>query len=81
MHAGVPVIAARSPGLAETCADAVLYVDPYDADGLAHELARVAADPALRAALAARGRDRAAAFSWRASARAHIEAYTLARDA
>lgn len=81
MHAGVAVIAARSPGLAETCADAVLYVDPYDADGLARALARAAADPALRAALAARGRDRAAGFSWRASARAHIEAYTLARDA
>jgi glycosyltransferase involved in cell wall biosynthesis len=81
MHAGVAVIAARSPGLAETCADAVLYVDPYDAGGLARELGRVAADPALRAALAARGRRRAAAFSWRASARAHIEAYTLAQDA
>jgi glycosyltransferase involved in cell wall biosynthesis len=80
MHAGVPVIAARSPGLAETCADAVRYVDPYDAEGLARELARVAAEPALRAALATRGRDRAAAFSWRASARAHIEAYTLAMD-
>jgi len=80
MHAGVVVIAARSPGLAETCADAALYVDPYDAGGLAHELARIAADPTLRAALAARGRERAAAFSWRASARAHIEAYTLARD-
>jgi glycosyltransferase involved in cell wall biosynthesis len=80
MYAGVPVIAARSPGLAETCADAVLYVDPYDAEGLANELARVAGDPALRAALIARGRDRAAAFSWRASARAHIEAYTLAVD-
>ncbi|MBW3652755.1 MAG: glycosyltransferase family 4 protein [Actinobacteria bacterium] len=81
MHAGVPVIAARSPGIAETCADAVLYVDPYDVAGLACELARVAADPALRAALAARGGDRAAGFSWRASARAHIEAYTLAQDA
>jgi glycosyltransferase involved in cell wall biosynthesis len=81
MHAGVPVIAARSPGLAETCADAVLYVDPYDAAGLAHELGRIAADPALRTALAGRGRDRAAAFSWRASARAHIEAYTLAQHA
>jgi glycosyltransferase involved in cell wall biosynthesis len=80
MHAGVPVIAARSPGLAETCAGAALYVDPYDADGLARQLARIAADPGLRAKLAARGRDRAAAFSWRASARAHIEAYTLARD-
>jgi glycosyltransferase involved in cell wall biosynthesis len=81
MQAGVPVIAARSPGLAETCADAVLYVDPYDAEGLADELARVASDRLLRDTLAARGRDRAAAFSWRASARAHIEAYTLAQDA
>ena len=42
MHAGVPVIAARSPGLAETCAGAALYVDPYDAEGLGHQLARVA---------------------------------------
>jgi len=77
MHAGVPVIAARSPGIAETCAEAALYVDPHDAEGLAHALARIAADPALRATLAAAGRERAAAFSWRTSARAHIEAYTL----
>lgn len=78
MHAGVPVIAARSPGLAETCAEAPLYVDSHDADDLAHALARVAADPALRATLTAAGSERAAAFSWRTSARAHIEAYTLA---
>ncbi len=81
MHAGVPVIAARSPGLSETCGEAALYVDAHDAEGLAHALARVAADPALRATLAAGGRARAAAFSWRTSARAHIEAYTLAAHA
>jgi glycosyltransferase involved in cell wall biosynthesis len=78
MHAGVAVIAARSPGLTETCAAAVLYVDPHDAEGLAHALARVAADPALRTTLTAAGRERAGAFSWRTSARAHIGAYTLA---
>ncbi len=78
MHAGVPVVAARSPGLSETAGEAPLYVEPHDAEGLAHALARVAADPALRATLAAAGLERAAAFSWRASARAHIEAYTLA---
>jgi len=81
MHAGVPVLAARSPGLAETCAGAALLFDPHDAEALARGLARVAADPALRAELGAAGRERAAAFSWRASARAHIEAYTLAMDA
>jgi glycosyltransferase involved in cell wall biosynthesis len=80
MSAGVPVIAARSPGLAETCGGAARYVDPYDAGALADELRRIATEPALRADLAARGRARAASFSWRASARAHIAAYTLALD-
>jgi glycosyltransferase involved in cell wall biosynthesis len=78
MNAGVPVVAARSPGLAETVGDGGLLVDPYDAAALARVLERVATDPALRAELAQRGRARAAGFSWRASARAHIEAYTLA---
>ena len=80
MHAGVPVIAARAPGLVETCAGAACYVDPHDAAGLAAVLRRVADDGALRADLARRGRARAAAFSWHASARAHIAAYTLARS-
>ena len=51
MHAGVPVIAARSPGVSETCGDAALYVDPYDADALAAALARVVGDPDLHAGL------------------------------
>jgi glycosyltransferase involved in cell wall biosynthesis len=80
MHAGVPVIAARSPGLAETCGDAVLYVDPYDGDALADALTRVVEDRDLSARLTEHGRVRAQQFSWRASARAHIAAYTLASD-
>jgi glycosyltransferase involved in cell wall biosynthesis len=78
MYAGVPVIAARSPGLTETCAGAVAYIDPHDAHELAVTLAAVARDATLRADLARRGRTRAADFSWQASARAHIAAYTLA---
>jgi glycosyltransferase involved in cell wall biosynthesis len=77
MSAGVPVVAARSPGLAETVGDGGLLFDPYDAETLAQILERVASDPALRADLADRGRARAAGFSWRASAQAHIEAYSL----
>jgi glycosyltransferase involved in cell wall biosynthesis len=78
MSAGVPVIAARSPGLVETCGDAAYYVDPYDTGGLATALRELAGDAALRDELARRGRARAAEFSWQTSARAHIEAYTLA---
>jgi len=81
MSAGVPVLAARSPGTVETCAGAARYFDPYDAAGLAHELSGLAADRATRAELARRGRERAAAFSWQAAARRHIEAYTLALHA
>ncbi|HUR86087.1 MAG TPA: glycosyltransferase [Solirubrobacteraceae bacterium] len=79
MNAGVPVIAARSPGLVETCAEAPRYVDPHDAADLAAALGELAGDPALAAELSARGLRRAGRFSWRAAARAHIEAYTLAR--
>jgi len=78
MSAGVPVIAARSPGLAETCADAVRYVDPYDAADLATALGELAGDAAARAELTRRGTARAAEFSWAAAARRHIEAYSLA---
>ena len=78
MSAGVPVLAARSPGLAETCGDAACYIDPYDAGALAAELGRLAADAGLRHDLAERGRRQAAEFSWARSARRHIEAYSLA---
>jgi hypothetical protein len=58
----------------------VVFLPHADADAWALAAADDVAH-ALRDALAARGRDRAAAFSWSASARAHIEAYTLAQDA
>ncbi len=78
MNAGVPVIAARSPGLVETCGEAARYFDPHDGAGLAALLGTLATDPPARAALARGGRERAAEFSWQTSARRHIEAYTLA---
>jgi glycosyltransferase involved in cell wall biosynthesis len=78
MSAGTPVLAARTAGLQEVCGDAAQYVDGRDAQGLADELARLAADPGLRRDLAERGRRRAAEFSWARSARAHAAAYALA---
>jgi glycosyltransferase involved in cell wall biosynthesis len=78
MHAGVPVLAARSPGVVETCGDAAAWFDPHDPVGLAEALARIAGDEAQRRDLTARGRARAGAFSWAATARAHVDAYTVA---
>jgi glycosyltransferase involved in cell wall biosynthesis len=78
MTAGTPVLARRSPAVEEVCGEAALYLFTASADALADRLARLGDDADLRARLTARGRTRAAAFSWAASARAHIKAYTLA---
>ena len=69
---------ARAPGSAEVCGDAARYADPADAGGVRRGDGRVAgATGAARAsspsAAAARRR-----FSWAASARAHVDGYSLA---
>jgi glycosyltransferase involved in cell wall biosynthesis len=78
MSAGTPVLAADAPGVREVCAAAARYFLPGDCAGLAGALAALAADPAARAELSRRGRERAAEFSWADCARAHVAAYSLA---
>ncbi|MCG5075713.1 glycosyltransferase family 4 protein [Paraburkholderia tagetis] len=70
---GCPVIASRLPSVVEACADAVLYTSPDDPAQLAALLERVTADAALRETLRARGRERTAALTWRATAVKLIE--------
>jgi glycosyltransferase involved in cell wall biosynthesis len=77
MAAGTPVIATRNAAIEELTNGAALIVE---LDGLAGAMLRIERDAALREQLATAGRERAAAFSWQRSARAHIEAYTLARN-
>lgn len=78
MACGVPVVASTAGSLPEVIGEAGLLVDPYDADGLAAAIARVLDDTALAETLSARGRRRAAAFTWTAAARALREGYELA---
>ena len=75
MALGVPVVAVASAGAREVCGQAAVLVEP---DALAEAIDRVAGDAALRGDLAARGWERAGLYTWRASARAHVRAYTLA---
>jgi glycosyltransferase involved in cell wall biosynthesis len=44
--------------------DAALYFDPEDVGSIASAMRRLADDPAFRATLVSRGRDRVAQFSW-----------------
>lgn len=68
MDCGCPVIASRSGALAETCADAALFVDPRDPRSIAEAMERISADPALRRDLIARGHAQAARRTWRSAA-------------
>jgi alpha-1,3-rhamnosyl/mannosyltransferase len=64
MRCATPVLTSNTSWLPGIGGDAVLYVDPRRPDEIAAGLHRLASRPELRAALVARGRRRAALFSW-----------------
>ncbi|MBI4363880.1 MAG: glycosyltransferase family 4 protein [Candidatus Latescibacteria bacterium] len=64
MACGTPVIASDAPALREICGDAAIHVPPLDGGALSTSIRRVLEDPELRDRLAARGRARAARFTW-----------------
>lgn len=80
MARGVPVLTTRRGALPEVGGDAVEECDPEDVLSIERGLARLAGDPARRQELAARGTARAAAFTWRRSAAAHLAIYRAAAE-
>ncbi|PRX44290.1 glycosyltransferase involved in cell wall biosynthesis [Prauserella shujinwangii] len=68
MAAGVPVVHSDAPALAEVAGGAGRMVPRGDARALATALHEVLSSGPLAAGLAAAGRERAAAFSWRRAA-------------
>jgi glycosyltransferase involved in cell wall biosynthesis len=77
MSLGTPVVAVRNAAVEELAGEAGLIVDDF---ALADAMQRIERDEPLRRTLAAAGHRRAAEFSWQRSAKAHIAAYTLARE-
>ena len=72
MARGVPVAAADATALPETCGDAAELFDPLDPDAIAAAVLRARA---RRDELAAAGRERAALFTWDATAEATALVY------
>lgn len=68
---GAPVLTTRRLAIPEVAGDAAEYTEP-DAASIAAALLALLGDPARRAELAALGPERAAGFTWAASAAAHI---------
>lgn len=82
MAAGTPVLASDIPVFREVAADAAVFLPVHDAAAWKRALVELAADPALRSRLVARGRKRVGAFDWvTAAARTRQVLERAARDA
>jgi len=81
MAAGAPVLASDLPAVREVAGEAAVLFPAGEPDALAGALERMLDDGALRARLRERGLDRAAAFSWQATAQATVAAYRAALSA
>lgn len=75
MACGTPVVVSKTSSLPEVVGDAGLQVDPQDAEALAAALELLLLDEPLRADIRARGLERAASFTWKASAEKLLAVY------
>lgn len=78
MARGCPVLCSDLPVLREVAGDAAVYIDPHSAEGMAADISRVLADPALLRTLGERGRRRAADFSWSNTAHQTVASFRRA---
>jgi len=80
MACGSPACVSRASSLPEVGGDAVRYFDPHDVAGMMAALRCVASDADLRADMRERGLQRAARFSWRATAERTLNLYLRLLD-
>ena len=73
MAAGTPVVTLDNSALGEVAGDAAVLLRSGSVDELAGALARLGADPGLRAEYTVRGRARSARFTWAETARRTLE--------
>lgn len=78
MACGVPVACSTAPSLLEVTGDAALRFAPQDVEAMAAAMRSLLTDAELRADLSRRGLERAAQFSWEATARLTLAAYRRA---
>ncbi|MCA9387668.1 MAG: glycosyltransferase family 4 protein, partial [Candidatus Andersenbacteria bacterium] len=75
-QARTPVLASSTAAVAETVGDAGLLVNPYDVGELTFGLSQLLHDPLLREEFVRRGEERLNQFSWKASARRALQAFS-----
>ncbi len=75
MACGTPVIAGNVSSLPEVVGEAGVLVDPYDVERIAEAMVELLEDGRLRERLGRLGVERAARFSWRATAEKTVAVY------
>lgn len=75
MACGLPVVTTDSSSLRELAADAALLVEPGSSEALEEAMRQILEDGALRDRLRAKGLERAARYSWEATARETARVY------
>ena len=78
MACGCPVACSMRASLAELCGDAVLPLDPESPDSIGAAIEGILSDEPLRSRLRSAGIERAASFTWIASAARHRAIYARA---
>jgi glycosyltransferase involved in cell wall biosynthesis len=68
MKCGTPIICGNRTSLPEVARDAAILCDPFSVEEIAEAMERLTNDPILQQQLAHKGLERAALFSWDASA-------------
>jgi glycosyltransferase involved in cell wall biosynthesis len=81
MAADTPVVSSEAGAIPEVAGDAAVLVDPRSVHAIAEGIDRVLTDGALARELTERGRQRAAAFTWKKAALETIEVYRRAAEA
>ncbi len=75
MAVGCPVLTSSAPSLVEITGTDAVHVDPLDVESIAEGMQRLLENPALCRQLGARGRRRAARFTWGECARKTLGIY------
>jgi glycosyltransferase involved in cell wall biosynthesis len=81
MACGTPVLSSTASCLPEAAGAAADLFDPFDVEGLARAMVRLAGDPERRLELRRRGFAQAARFTWERTAQAVLSAYAEAGKA
>lgn len=75
MACDCPVVASDTSSIPEVAGDAGLLAAPGDTEAFVHHMLSLLDDPGLRAGLIARGRARAALFTWERAVEATVSVY------